>query len=459
VLCEALVADPALIFAPHIKAFLMHARQRGSVLEERGGVYRFIHLAFQEFLVARYLREVSGAEGREAILAELEDRLADPWWREPILLLVGYMAGPASKAARDLLARLEESGASADARFAAAELAAPAALEWRESGEALRGSCAARIVRPLSDPGELQGSRPILRARAGDALSRLGDPRFDPRRFSLPADDWLGLVHIPGDPRFRIGTASADAKRVAEIVGHPVRNDEINDASTPTGAFYIARHPVTVAQVRAFVEATGFALDEPVSLREPGSRPVRSVSWHEALAYCDWLTRMLAESPLLASSGPARLVRESGWRVTLPSELEWEKAARGGQPGAVYPWGDTPDPNRANHRDTGIGDTSVVRCFPANAFGLHDMAGNVWEWTRSLWGRDPNRSAYRYPYNPGDSAREPLDAGDDTLRVVRGGSWLDPRGDARCAYRLRSHPEYRGVSVGFRVVLRSAPVG
>ncbi|MCK7480150.1 MAG: hypothetical protein M0C28_24920 [Candidatus Moduliflexus flocculans] len=90
-------------FKPRLDDFLGHARQRGSVLEERGGAYRFIHLAFQEFLVARYLREVTGGEGRDAILAFLDGRLADPWWREPILLLAGYLAINAAKSARDFL--------------------------------------------------------------------------------------------------------------------------------------------------------------------------------------------------------------------------------------------------------------------------------------------------------------------------------------------------------------------
>jgi predicted NACHT family NTPase len=82
--------------APRIDDFLGHARQRGSVLEERDGAYRFIHLAFQEFLVARYLREVTGGEGREAILAFLDQHLDDPWWREPILLLAVYMGANAA---------------------------------------------------------------------------------------------------------------------------------------------------------------------------------------------------------------------------------------------------------------------------------------------------------------------------------------------------------------------------
>jgi hypothetical protein len=117
-------------FRPHIDDFLRHARQRGSVLEERNGVYRFIHLAFQEFLAARYLREVIGGAGRAAILAFLADRLDDPWWREPTLLLAGYLATHAAKSARELLGALAATGRTPDAQFSAAELAGTAVLEW-----------------------------------------------------------------------------------------------------------------------------------------------------------------------------------------------------------------------------------------------------------------------------------------------------------------------------------------
>ena len=267
-------------------------------------------------------------------------------------------------------------------------------------------------------------------------LAALGDPRLDPERFYLPADDMLGFVRIPADPEFRIGTRKADAKRVAGIIG-AMPDDEINDAPTPTPEFYIARYPVTVAQFRAFVETTGFRIGDTDALRDRDSRPVRWVSWHDARAYCDWLNKMLGTSPALEGIAVARLVREGRWRIELPSELEWEKAARGGRPDAVFSWGDTPDPNRANYDDSGIGDTSVVGCFPANGFGLHDMIGNVFEWTRSLEGKGPDEPAFAYPYEPDDPKREDLDAGNDVRRVARGGAWLYfGRGGARCAFRF-----------------------
>ena len=222
---------------------------------------------------------------------------------------------------------------------------------------------------------------------------------------------------------------------------------------------YIARYPVTVAQFRAFVEATGFRIGDANALRDPDSRPVRWVSWHEALAYCDWVNKMLATSPRSRASQSAHLVREGRWRILLPSELEWEKGARvwacptRSSPGVIRP-----TRIARTMRGSRIRDSWAVGCFPANGFGIHDMIGNVWEWTRSLWGRDWAKPDFAYPYEPDDPNREDLEARNDVLRVVRGGAWDGDRDDARCAYRGGTRPGGRYDGTGFRVVLRSAPV-
>ena len=255
-----------------------------------------------------------------------------------------------------------------------------------------------------------------------------------------------------------VGTRRQDAARVSRIISGQVPDNEINDAPTPTPEFWIARYPVTVAQFRAFVQATRYAIADANALTDPDSRPVRRVSWREALDWCDWLNEMLATSPACAGSPVARLVREQGWRVALPSELEWEKAARGGLSGSVFPWPGDADPNRANYDESQIRDTSAVGCFPANGFDLYDMAGNVWEWTRSLWGTDWEKPDFVYPYDAADLKREDLDVPGNILRVVRGGSWGSRRDFARCAYRYGSLPDFRLDYIGFRVVLRSSPV-
>lgn len=440
-------------FKPHVAAFLAHARHRGSMIEERDGIYRFIHLAFQEFLVARYLREIIGVEGRNAVLAEVRDRLDDPWWREPILLLAGYRARQATKPACELIATLGNLGTTPDTRFSAVELAGAAVLELPVIGAAARADAARRIVDLLDDEPTLTAAKPVLRARAGDVLSRLSDPRFDPGRFYLPADDALGFVRIPADPAFRIGTRRADRERVEAIIGVPIDDKEINDAPTPTPEFYIARYPVTVAQFKAFVEATQFELQIAHGLSDPDSRPMSNMARKEAMAYCAWLQEGLAHSPVFEGCAAARLVREHGWYVTLPSELEWEKAARGGLTDTVFSWGDTPDPQRANHVGSGIGSTSAVGCFAANGYGLYDMLGNVWERTSSVWTKDDSRLL---------DEREIADAAENSYRViVRGGAWRHSGDRSRCAYRYRYFPSlgfYDDVVLGFRLVLRSAPV-
>ena len=164
-----------------------------------------------------------------------------------------------------------------------------------------------------------------------------------------------------------------------------------------------------------------------MSLRGLPNHPVVAVTWHRALDYCTWLTERLREwagtpEPL------ATLLRKDGWQVLLPSEAEWEKAARGGD-GRIYPWGKEPDPNRANYANTGIDATSTVGCFPggASAHGVEELSGNVWEWTRSLWGDDWKKPSYRYPYKP-DDGRENLDAADNIHRVLRGGAFVNPLG-------------------------------
>jgi formylglycine-generating enzyme required for sulfatase activity len=177
------------------------------------------------------------------------------------------------------------------------------------------------------------------------------------------------------------------------------------------------------------------------------------VSWHEALAYCRWLTETLRKSAKTPEP-LATLLRKGGdgrgpWQVTLPSEAEWEKATRGTD-GRIYPWGNDPDPNRANYSDTGIGGTSAVGCFPGGAnpaYGVEELSGNVWEWTRSLWGKDSS-----YPYKPGAS-RENLDAPGDVPRVVRGGSFNYSRRGVRAACRDWDTSDFRFNLIGFRVVV------
>jgi formylglycine-generating enzyme required for sulfatase activity len=151
--------------------------------------------------------------------------------------------------------------------------------------------------------------------------------------------------------------------------------------------------------------------------------PVVGVSWYEALAYCRWLAAVMGR----------------GYR--LPSEAEWEKAARG-TTGRTYPWGDQFDPGRCNTRADGPGRTLPVGGHSPgdeSVYGCGEMAGNVSEWTQSLF--------QPYPYDAA-GGREALEA--EGPRVIRGGSWFKPKLRARASARGMNDPFFVDNDVGFR---------
>jgi formylglycine-generating enzyme required for sulfatase activity len=159
------------------------------------------------------------------------------------------------------------------------------------------------------------------------------------------------------------------------------------------------------------------------------------VNWHEAQAYCQWLSAV------------------TGRAYRLPTEAEWEKAARGGLPSPVdgaqagaggggreYPWGDKFDPSRCNSVEGHIYTTTPVGLYPkgVSPFGLFDASGNVWEWTAD-W----------YQMYPGG---EPSDDFGEKFKSVRGGSWFNVRNYTRCANRDWFVPDYWHLNLGFRLV-------
>lgn len=240
----------------------------------------------------------------------------------------------------------------------------------------------------------------------------------------LPDDELLGFVEIPAGP-FIMGGDSATLGQAFDIEWSSGR-DSRGTVDVPT--FFISRYEVTVAQFRAFVEATGFGVDNR-ALRAPPDHPARAVSWTDALAYCRWLQEELEGSP--ETPPVLRRLLEEGWRVTLPSEAEWEKAARGPD-GSVYPWGDEPRADRANFATAGPTAVASFEC-PECAYPLFDMSGNVWEWTRG-------------PYQPGD-----LEA--DALWVIRGGSYQDLARDVLPETRGAGAPGVRRPFIGFRLAI------
>jgi formylglycine-generating enzyme required for sulfatase activity len=162
--------------------------------------------------------------------------------------------------------------------------------------------------------------------------------------------------------------------------------------------------------------------------------PVRGVTYFEALDYCKWLSI------------------KTGRTYRLPTELEWEKTARGND-GRVYPWGNNWEENQCN---AGNDSPSEVDKYPQGIYGCYDLIGNVPEWTCSLWGSDDHKpdEVYQYPRDntdPDDGNRRKF-----TRRVIRGGSYQSNKEDLRCSARQRDLPTERGYNdtrYGFRVVL------
>lgn len=224
---------------------------------------------------------------------------------------------------------------------------------------------------------------------------------------------------IPGG-YYLLGSAVSEPGRYAdEGTLHRVRVE----------AFDIAVTETTNAQYARFLKATGHPAPlywHDQNLNGP-NRPVVGVSWDDAVAFCRWLTQM------------------TGVTHRLPSEAEWEAAARGGLLGRPYPWGaEAPDAGsvlRANYRRDGLAGESErftlpVGSFPANGYGLYDMAGNVSEWCRDQY----VPVAASGPFKPG------------ILRLLKGGSWFSRARDLRCAARQSAPPHYADGYIGFRVV-------
>lgn len=404
--------------------FLTYTEQRAHLLVGRGGLgerlFAFPHRTFQEYLAACYL-----TPGLRLLTEAPRLAAAGDTWREVLNLAAGALVYNSNDFEKVLFA---------------VERMVPATIPTQEDGAAWRriwlaGEMAAVVGRPNlaeSDFAETLLPRlrellaallangaltPAQRAEAGDALGRLGDPRP--------------------------GVCTLEPDLIAIDAGEFLYGDE-KETRTIEKPFAVARYPVTVAQFGMFVAAGGYEeprywggeksdgwrwrLAEHLEYRGEGpvtqpqywqqprwhveNRPIVGVSWYEAQAYCAWLAE------------------KTGRGYRLPTEEEWERAARHTD-GRTWAWGNAWADGIINSREAKIERTTAVGAFPRGAAecGAHDMSGNVWEWTST-----------------------PVGAG---ARALRGGSWLLNRNFARVSSRLDLDVDLSDVDLGFRAV---APV-
>jgi len=270
-----------------------------------------------------------------------------------------------------------------------------------------------------------------VRLPAALLLNQVGDPRY-------AGAGWLpDMVEIPAGP-FLMGSTSHEPALCNETPQHTLH--------LPT--YWMGRTPVTNAQWRRFIEAGGYTTErywtragwvQRAKLGQPtfwdyprfsgDNQPVMGVAWVEALAYCAWLSEV------------------TGRLFTLPSEAQWEKAARGPY-GQVYPWGNSWEVDRCNSGEVGLGQTTPVGIFPAGAspYGLLDMAGNIFEWCVT-------KKDKRYPYASDEDEWSSAYLERPHARCIRGGGYQSRAFDMRGARRhfiAMSH--FGGGNFGVRVV-------
>jgi formylglycine-generating enzyme required for sulfatase activity len=488
----------------------------GLLLDRGGGTYTFPHRSYQEYLAGAYLAVQPDFPDQTASLV----RTNYAQWREVALWAVGAMAR---------LKKMTHVAVDVAVALCPQETPAPAVpdIEWRLAalaGEALleiglkevtarerHRPVLARVQRWLLSLIERGALPPAERAAAGRTLGDLGDPRFT-GDLLLPE-----FIPIPAGT-FWMGSDAAEVERLHRETGQDW-SGEMPRHQVALDAFALARYPTTNAMFDRFIRAGGYAnptwWEEAIaagrwqdgkvrdywgedryrpaywdnSRFNAPNQPVVGVTWYEAVACCRWLTATLHD----------------GHIYRLPTEAEWERAARGpsqtslipptplrqaqgklfsplrgerrgrgvsplpsegracpepgeGGAGGVrsaevgrYPWGDPWAEDRCNSAELHLERATPVGIFPAGASieGILDLAGNVWEWCSDWYAGD----AYRQ--RAGRVIRNPAGPRSGDTKVLRGGSWYNDRNIVRCAYRFWSLPVNWLALCGFRVARSS----
>ncbi|RQW04630.1 NACHT domain-containing protein [candidate division KSB1 bacterium] len=441
--------DAAAILAPEFEKDKSHSAREwaeyflrdemvdSGIIVERGKRLEFWHLSFQEYLAAY---EIAGKEDSEQteILFE-KDRLYSSEWRELVLLLSGvlYKQGEAkiNHLIDDIMGQCLKPASHKNLPQIARTVALLGGMVRDLSPFDFKPAnpnyhTITQSVMGIFEPQTFRQIPVQVRIQAADALAKVGDTRLEP----------APMILIPGG-KFWMGAQKKDRK------GRNYDPDEYGDESpvheVELSPFRFSKYPVTVGQYQRFIQDDGYknkkfwlngkfdefkAPDKWQEQLQYPSRPVVYVSWYEAAAYCCWA------------------------KGRLPTEAEWERAARGpGQDYHKYPWGNKePDPETANFDDSKINHVTPVGIFPGSCSpeGVIDLAGNVWEWCWDWYDKQYYDRCFRQGIINNPRGPEKGDS-----RVVRGGSFLSDYGyRLRCAVRDVWYPRYRGLYVGFRVV-------
>lgn len=428
-----------LDYCRHTNGLLLTER----VVQQAEGVtetlYVFPHLSFEEYLAALHLLQQTAMGIKETV-----ERAGDPAWWEVARFYGEYFChddqGANRAQAKELLEQLCPRYPARDPPdWRRAWLAGALLPGWcketpeQDQDPGLQKRIIDRMVEFMRSPTALARDQPA-RAAVSRVLSTLGDPRPgvglrdgrpDLRWVRIPGtQEVLDSGRFPDFSGLRLGNGAKPDPEAYDNERWPAKAEPLELAD-----FELTVYPVTVAQFRPFVER-GYLEDrwwtqagrrargdraQPSLWDDPAwtldNHPVVGVTWYEAEAYCNWLSERLA-------------LRRGA--IRLPTEAEWEWAARGPE-GRRYPWGEDWESWRANGGESGIGHTSAVGAFPGGAAdwwrvldpesdAVQDLAGNVWEWTASKYS-DNYQQANRSLLNDGRAG--------DSLRVVRGGSWVN----------------------------------
>lgn len=363
--------------------------------------------AVQRHLAARHLAQISP----ETVVNLYR---GDPRTWEPVIF--------------SLLERLAQSSQSETIIEGLVEVSSPSsesgALLVAESGIPLSADIRNRIKDIMLQIIQQAVLPPTERRQAGRILSQLGDPR-----------DLEELAEVKAGT-FSFGCDIYPNSQPTELV--------------KIGKYRVGLYPVVNRDYMRFVEETGRLWRSAEGKAESRSNmPVTDVTWHDARAYCSWVTHRWRKIGKI----------QQDEHVRLPTEIEWERASRGdlrqaedGDP--IWPWGSAWRNDTANFEETGFNEPCAVGLFPSgrSPYGCYDMAGQVWEWCSTLWGEDMGKPSFQYPYRR-DDGREDETAPDNIRRVLRGGCFSSGRLKVSSAYRGSLEPTGFWRGNGFRVVV------